>query len=104
MANPLRITHIEPSPDWIRGIYDAAFEDSQFELVWASEVADGEIGESTVLITGKRRVTATIIKAAVPHLRLIQVVGRAPWAVWRCWYIRGQRRLSCGRGGKPQLT
>ena len=81
LANPLRITHIEPSPDWIRGIYDAAFEDSQFELVWASEVADGEIGESTVLITGKRRVTATIIKTAVPHLRLIQVVGRAPWAV-----------------------
>ena len=44
MTKSFRITHIEPLPDWIRGIYDATFEDSDLEFVWASDLPDSELG------------------------------------------------------------
>lgn len=79
------IVHIEPLPDWIRGIYDAAFQDSEHKFEWASDLTDAELASTlpgtNVIITGKRRVTEQLVKAAGAELRLVQVVGRAPWAV-----------------------
>ncbi len=85
LTRPLRITHIEPLHDWIRGIYDSAFEDSDVEFAWASDLPESELASaltgSNVIITGKRRVTEQLLKAAGAELQLVQVVGRAPWAV-----------------------
>lgn len=85
MSNPFRIVHIEPLPDWIRGIYDSVREDPDYDLVWAADLADGAVDPvlkgTKAIVTGKRRVNEQLIRAAGPTLRLIQVVGRAPWAV-----------------------
>ncbi len=85
LLNPFHVVHIEPLPDWIQGIYDSALQDPEFDLLWAKELADPELVPrlkgTEAIITGKRRVTEKLMVAAGPSLRLIQVVGRAPWAV-----------------------
>ncbi len=78
------IVHIEPLPEWIRGIYDSAFEGSEHKFEWASDLSDAELTSTLpgakVIVTGKRRVTGQLVKAAGAELQLVQVVGRAPWA------------------------
>ncbi len=85
MTKPIRIIHIEPLHDWIQGIYQSAFENPDYDLVWGSDLADSELSsivkDAGAIVTGKRRVGATTINAAASTLRFIQVVGRAPWAV-----------------------
>ena len=85
MNKSFRIVHIEPLPDWIQGIYDSAFEAPEYDLVWGADIADADLSSTlrgaAVILTGKRRITAEFIRASGPTLRLIQVVGRAPWAV-----------------------
>jgi phosphoglycerate dehydrogenase-like enzyme len=85
LTDALRITLIEPLPDWIRGIYDSAFEGSAHTLQWASDLTDAELTSTLhgtdVIVTGRRRVTSQFMTAAGAELQLVQVVGRAPWAV-----------------------
>ncbi len=85
MTTSTRIVHLEPIPDWIRGIYDSAFDAPHYDLIWASDRQDTELGDfvsgADILITGKRRITETVLLAAGANVRLIQVIGRAPWAV-----------------------
>ena len=85
LRSPLRIALIEPLPEWIHGIYTSAFEGPEYDLLWAPDLNDTEIASTlssaSAIITGKRRVTEQLLRSAGPALRLIQVVGRAPWAV-----------------------
>ncbi len=83
MSPPLRIAVVEPLPDWIRDLYTAELDGSDIELHWVNDDPAGfaDVGGPLVLITGKRRVTAELIESAAPDLRLIQVLGRAPWTV-----------------------
>ncbi len=85
MSNTFRIVNIDPLPDWIRGIYDSAFESADYQLLWAPALNDNEVAAAlngtAAIVTGKRRVTESIIRAAGPNLKLVQVVGRAPWIV-----------------------
>lgn len=85
LSDTFRIVHIEPLPAWIQGIFDSAFAGTEYHLSWAADLNDGKtvaaLNGAAAIITGKRRVTERLIEAAGPSLRLIQVVGRAPWAV-----------------------
>jgi phosphoglycerate dehydrogenase-like enzyme len=79
------VVHIEPLPDWIRGLYDSVLQDTEYDLFWGSDLPDEELAPllegASVIITGKRRVNDQLMQAAGPSLRLVQVAGRAPWAV-----------------------
>ncbi len=85
MTNPFRILHIDPPPQWIRDIYVRALLQSGFELDWVEDLdADAPpdtLRGASALVTNQRRVTGPIVRAAGPDLQLIQVQGRAPWAV-----------------------
>jgi phosphoglycerate dehydrogenase-like enzyme len=83
VSSPLRIAVVESLPDWIRDLYAAELVGSDIELHWANAdpAALAGVGDPSVLITGKQRVTAELIEAAASELRLIQVIGRAPWSV-----------------------
>ena len=85
MTKPFRILHIEPPPQWIRDIYAKALQQSGCDLTWVEDLDDDAAPDTLrgacALVTNQRRVTKQIIHAAVPNLQLIQVQGRAPWAV-----------------------
>lgn len=85
MSEALRIVHIEPLPEWIQGLYESLMADSELSVEWAGSATDDELDSAVaganVLVTGKRPVTAPLMAAAGPSLRLVQVVGRAPWSV-----------------------
>jgi phosphoglycerate dehydrogenase-like enzyme len=87
LSQLFRIAHIEPLPEWIRDIYERALPTSDFDLAWVADLDEGELAEAVrgaaALVTGKRRVTGPLIRAAGATLRLIQVQGRVPWAVER---------------------
>ncbi len=85
MSSPLRIMHIEPLPEWIQGIYNSAFEDPEYDLVWTPDAQKDEsatyMSGAFAIVTGKKRVTEQLLRSAAPDLRLVQAVGRAPWTV-----------------------
>lgn len=85
VSPPLRIVHIEPLPEWIQGLYESLLGTSQLTLEWAGHVPDEELADvvagAHVMVTGKRSVDGPLMAAAGPNLRLVQVVGRAPWSV-----------------------
>jgi len=85
LTNPIRVVNIEPLPDWIQGIYESVFDAPDYDLVWAAELSDAELEkalpDAEILVTGKRPITEQMINRASEKLRLIQTIGRAPWAV-----------------------
>ena len=85
MRTPFHIAVVEPLPEWVRSFYTPALLPDNFCLHWLDEGAVTEgleaIGGADVIVTGKQRITAAMINAAGPILKLIQVQGRAPWAV-----------------------
>jgi phosphoglycerate dehydrogenase-like enzyme len=85
LSNSFRIVNIEPLPDWIGALFDSALAPPDFKLSWATDLNDLSVSEifssAAAIVTGKTRVTEKMMRAAAPDLRLIQVVGRAPWAV-----------------------
>jgi phosphoglycerate dehydrogenase-like enzyme len=85
VTKPFRILHIEPPPQWIRDIYAKTLPRSGCDLTWVEDPDDDALPDSlsgaSALVTNQRRVTGPIIQAAGPTLHLIQVQGRAPWAV-----------------------
>ncbi len=80
----LRALHIEPLADWIRALFQRIADEAGIEITWGGELDHGELLVAAVgtdaLITATRRIGDELIRAA-PGLRLIQVQGRAPWAV-----------------------
>ena len=85
MRTPFDIAVVEPLPQWVRSFYTPELLPDNFSLHWLDEGAVTEgleaIGGADVIVTGKQRITAAMINAAGPILKLIQVQGRAPWAV-----------------------
>ena len=79
----MRAVHLQDIPEWIRESFDAALTEAGVEIVWAGAAEDGELPDivagADVLLTARRRVSAQLI--ASPGLKLVQVQGRAPWAV-----------------------
>ena len=82
----VRALHIEPLADWIRGIFQQAADEAGVEVTWGGGMDQRELraaaGGADVLVTAKRPIGADLIGAS-PDLRLIQIQGRAPWAVDR---------------------
>ena len=85
MRTPFHIAVVEPLPEWVRSFYTPELLPDNFSLHWLDQGAVTEgleaIGGADVIVTGKQRITAAMINAAGPILKLIQVQGRAPWAV-----------------------
>ena len=85
MRTPFHIVVVEPLPQWVRSFYTPELLPDNFSLHWLDEGTFTEdleaIGGADVIVTGKQRITAAMINAAGPILKLIQVQGRAPWAV-----------------------
>ena len=85
MRTPFHIVVVEPLPEWVRSFYTPELLPDNFSLHWLDQSAVTEgletIGGAEVIVTGKQRITAAMINAAGPILKLIQVQGRAPWAV-----------------------
>ena len=80
----MRALHIEPLPDWIRDLFQRTAAEAGVEVIWgggmgASQLAAAMVGVDA-LVTGKRRIGGDLIRAA-DDARLVQVQGRAPWAV-----------------------
>lgn len=85
MRTSFQVVVAEPLPEWVRGFYTSELLPDNFSLRWLDEGSGTEgleaIGGADVIVTGKQRITAAMINAAGPSLKLIQVQGRAPWAV-----------------------
>ena len=85
MRTLFQVVVAEPLPEWVRGFYTSELLPDNFSLRWLDEGNGTEgleaIGGADVIVTGKQRITAAMINAAGPSLKLIQVQGRAPWAV-----------------------
>ena len=79
----MRAVHIQDIPDWIRQTFDAALTEAGIETVWAGAAQDSElpdlVARADVLLTARRRVGMDLI--GIEDLKLVQVHGRAPWAV-----------------------
>lgn len=80
----MRTLHIEPLADWIRALFDRTADEAGIQIVWGGELDGDELLDAAAaadaLVTVTRRIGGDLIRAA-PALRLIQVQGRAPWAV-----------------------
>lgn len=80
----MRTLHVEPLADWIRALFQRTADEAGIEMTWGGELDGGELlaaaAGADALITATRRIGDDLIRAA-PGLRLIQVQGRAPWAV-----------------------
>ena len=80
----MRTLHIEPLPEWIRGLFQRTAEEAGIEMAWGGELRGAGLrdaaAEADALVTATRRIGGDLIRAA-GRLRLIQVQGRAPWAV-----------------------
>ncbi len=85
-ATTLRALHIEPMPQWIRGLFQKAADEAGIDMVWGGaldrEELAGAAAGADALVTGQRRIGAELIRAGA-GVRLVLVQGRAPWAVDR---------------------
>ena len=83
-VTPVSALHIDPPPEWIRAVYaEVGQAVPGVSIEWAvdEDRIYAAAGHADVIITGQRPVSAEIIDLARGQCRLIQVVGRAPWAV-----------------------
>jgi len=82
----LRALHIEPMPEWIRGLFRKAADEAGIEMVRGGALEGDDLVDAAAgahaLVTGQRRIGAELIRAGA-GLRLVVVQGRAPWAVDR---------------------
>ena len=80
----MRTLHIEPLADWIRTLFDRIANEAGVEITWGGELDGAALRDAAAgvdaVATATRRIDADLIEAA-SGLRLIQVQGRAPWAV-----------------------
>lgn len=82
----MRALHIEPLAQWIRALFLRTAHSAGVEIVWGGELDGPELAHAAeradALLTVARRIDGDLIRAA-NALRLVQVQGRAPWAVDR---------------------
>ena len=82
----VRALHIEPLPDWIQGLFQQTADAAGVEMVWGGRMDESALCAAAIdvdaLVTAKRPIGGALIGAAAGR-RLIQVQGRAPWAVDR---------------------
>ena len=80
----MRALHIEPLADWIRALFQRTADEAGIEIAWGAELDGSELLDAAAgvdaLVTASRRIEGDLV-AAAQGLRLIQVQGRAPWAV-----------------------
>ena len=80
----LRALHIEPLADWIRALVQRTADEAGIGVAWGGGLHGAALMDAAAgadaLVTASRRIGCELIEAA-PGLRLIQVQGRAPWAV-----------------------
>ncbi len=80
----MQALHIEPLAEWIRGLFERTADEAGVEIAWGGELDGPELaraaGRADALVTVTRRIDGDLIRAA-KALRLVQVQGRAPWAV-----------------------
>ncbi len=80
----MQVLHIEPLADWVRAIHARTAREAGLDIVWGGDLNDRELAtaaaEADALVTAHRRIGRDLIEAAF-GLRLVQVQGRAPWAV-----------------------
>jgi lactate dehydrogenase-like 2-hydroxyacid dehydrogenase len=74
----LRVVHIESLPEWVRNLFHDKLP-SEINLLWSESPQD--VHGADVIVSAQRCVSASLIETAGPSLRLIQIQGRAPWAV-----------------------
>ena len=82
----VKALHIEPLANWIRGLFQQTADAAGVEMVWGGEMDQSELCAAAAgvdaLVTAKRPIDAELINSSAA-LRLVQVQGRAPWAVNR---------------------
>ena len=80
----MRTLHVEPLADWIRALFQRTADEAGIEITWGAELDGSALLDAAAgadaLVTATRRIGSDLIRAA-HGLRLIQVQGRAPWAV-----------------------
>ena len=80
----MQALHIEPLAEWIRGLFERTADEAGVEIAWGGELDGPELaraaGRVDALVTVTRPIDGDLIRAA-KALRLVQVQGRAPWAV-----------------------
>ena len=79
----MRVVHLQDIPERIREGFDASLREAGFDATWAGQNEDRALPEiasgAGALLTSRRRIGRQLLE--VPGLRLVQVTGRAPWAV-----------------------
>ena len=79
----MRAVHLQDTPDWIRDVFGQELQKAGVDVVWAGSEDAASLPEivagAEVLLTGRRHIGVDLIRT--PGLKLIQVQGRAPWAV-----------------------
>ena len=83
----MRILHTQTFPRWIRDLFQVEFDKAGIDVAWAEDGPDGHwknfADDIQVLLTSKKHIDRELM-CSFPNLALIQVQGRAPWAVdWR---------------------
>ncbi|MDE2983046.1 MAG: phosphoglycerate dehydrogenase [Gemmatimonadota bacterium] len=80
----MQALHIEPLPEWIRDLFERTAQQAGVEIIWGGELGGPELARAAeradALMTVMRPIDGDLIRAA-GALRLVQVQGRAPWAV-----------------------
>ena len=79
----MRVLHIQSFPRWIRDLFQAEFTASGIDVVWSEDISDGSwdaFADVEVILTSKQHIGKEMM-SSFANLALIQVQGRAPWAV-----------------------
>ena len=82
----MRVLHAQSFPRWIRELFQVEFTAAGIDVIWYDDISDTPWDTFTdveVLLTSKQYISKEMM-SFLPSLKLIQVQGRAPWAVdWR---------------------
>ncbi len=80
----MQILHIEPLADWIRTLFDRIANEAGVGITWGGKLDGAALRDAAAgvdgVVTATRPVDGDLIEAT-HGLRLIQVQGRARWAV-----------------------
>ena len=79
----MRVLHAQSFPRWIRELFQVEFTAAGIDVIWYDDISDTPWDTFTdveVLLTSKQYISKEMM-SSLPSLKLIQVQGRAPWAV-----------------------
>ncbi len=82
----MRVLHAQSFPRWIRELFQVEFTAAGIDVIWYDDISDTPWDTFTdveVLLTSKQYISKEMM-SSLASLKLVQVQGRAPWAVdWR---------------------